>query len=103
LILCDERLGGMNGTQLYSEIKKSSTPVNEAPFVIVSAKSTARDWLDFFKSGVTDFLPKPISADKLRFLCRFASQQKYLRDSLKEATHKASLYENALKKLKGDV
>ncbi len=100
LILSDERLGGMNGTQFYNEVKKASTLTTEAPFVIVSAKTTPKDWLDFFKSGVTDFLPKPISAEKLRFLCRFASHQKGLRETLKESSRKLELFEGALKKLK---
>lgn len=83
LILCDERLGGMPGTDFFNRWRKMSTESPNTPFVIVSAKSEAKDWLHFFKSGVMDFIPKPISMDKLRFLARAAFRMKALRLELR--------------------
>lgn len=80
LILCDERLGGMNGTQLYAEIRLKETDSNWIPFVLISAKNTSKDWMEFYKSGVTDFIPKPVAPDKLLFLCRWANKLKKMKE-----------------------
>ena len=79
LIMCDERLGGMNGTEFYSEVASAESVTGFVPFVIISAKATPKDWLEFYKAGVMDFLPKPITSDRLRFFCRSALRFRALR------------------------
>jgi CheY-like chemotaxis protein len=100
LILCDERLGGMSGTSVFAEFKDYSKANASVPFIIISAKNTAKDWGEFFKSGVTDFIPKPISPDKLKFICRAALTSKELRDDLKDTRNKLESAEAAIKTIR---
>ncbi|MBS1984784.1 MAG: response regulator [Bdellovibrionales bacterium] len=82
LILCDERLGGMYGTQLYAEVAKTELTQGFVPFLIISAKSSPKDWMDFYRAGVMDFLPKPVQPEKLRFVCRAARRIRDMRNEI---------------------
>lgn len=72
LVLCDERLGGQSGTEFFRELRKYDSAYEDIPFIIVSGKNSEKDWKGFFEAGVSDFLPKPVTVEKLRFVFRIA-------------------------------
>lgn len=72
LVLCDERLGGQSGTEFFRELRKFDPVYSDIPFIIVSGKNSEKDWKGFYEAGVSDFLPKPVTIEKLRFVFRIA-------------------------------
>lgn len=50
--------------------------------MIISAKNSEKDWRGFYEAGVTDFLPKPITLERLRFVYRLAHWMREVRQKM---------------------
>jgi two-component system response regulator FlrC len=60
LIISDERMGGMSGLELLSELRRKDITV---PFVVITAFGTVHTAVDAMKRGATDFLLKPFTKE----------------------------------------
>jgi len=91
LILCDIRLGDLNGIDVLRKAKE----VNPASVVImISAYATAENAVEAMNEGAYDYLPKPFDNSELRATIARALQLKTLSDEkrhlgelLKESVH----------------
>jgi two-component system response regulator HydG len=62
LVLCDFRLGDMEGTEILAEIKKISPSI---PVIIITGYSDIRTAVNVIKSGAQDYVAKPIIPDEI--------------------------------------
>jgi DNA-binding NtrC family response regulator len=60
IIISDERMSGISGLELLSELRKRN---NEVPFIIITAYGTVHQAVDAMKRGATDFLLKPFAKE----------------------------------------
>ena len=70
LVLCDLRLPGLNGLELFRKVVKEGVA---PPFILLTAFGTVEEAVAAMKEGVIDFLTKPLKdPDTLRALVRRA-------------------------------
>ena len=67
LVLTDDMMPDINGTQLMEWIKKSSNEINyTTPVVVLTANAVVGAREDYFKKGFDDYMTKPIDIDILQ-------------------------------------
>ena len=62
LVLCDFRLGDIDGTEMLMEIKKISSDV---PVIIITGYSDIKTAVNVIKSGAYDYVAKPLIPDEI--------------------------------------
>jgi len=62
LVLCDFRLGDIDGTDMLAEIKKISPDV---PVIIITGYSDIKTAVNVIKSGAYDYVAKPLIPDEI--------------------------------------
>ncbi|HXN23585.1 MAG TPA: DUF4388 domain-containing protein [Candidatus Dormibacteraeota bacterium] len=70
LILCDYKMPGLNGRQLYEKLR-GREQTRQIPFIFVASRSDIEERLRPLVDGVEDFIPKPFF---LRDLVRMAKR-----------------------------
>lgn len=70
LILCDYKMPGLNGRQLYEKLR-AREQTRQIPFIFVASRSDIEERLRPLVDGVEDFIPKPFF---LRDLVRMAKK-----------------------------
>ncbi|MEO5572832.1 MAG: sigma-54 dependent transcriptional regulator [Bacteroidia bacterium] len=73
LILCDYRLGDMDGTEVLNKIKDIEPTI---PFIIMTGYSDIRTAVNVMKLGAYDYLAKPLLPDETLQLIRRALENK---------------------------
>ncbi len=95
LILCDLRLPDMDGLEVFRRVREALG--DEAPtFVILTAYGTVESARAALKSGVYDYLTKPVDPTELTFLVKNVLDQRRLRRENRElsrAVGKAGIHE----------
>ncbi|MBI4564698.1 MAG: sigma-54-dependent Fis family transcriptional regulator [Planctomycetes bacterium] len=84
VILCDIRLGGMDGLELQKRIRADHPDV---PVVMITAYAAVETAVRALKQGAYDYLAKPFSAEEARSAVHRALESRRLRlenDSLRE-------------------
>ncbi len=69
LILCDFRLGDIDGTEMLVEIKKISPDV---PVIIITGYSDIKTAVNVIKSGAYDYVAKPLIPDEILHIIKRA-------------------------------
>lgn len=64
LIISDWNMPGMQGIDLLKEVRKHEK-YKDVPFLMVTAEKTMAHVVMAVKAGVTEFLPKPFTAEML--------------------------------------
>src|SRR5579883_295240 len=83
IILLDLGLPGMNGFELFGQLKES--PETEAiPVIVLTAWNSTSDKLRGFDLGAVDYLTKPFESAELRARVRSALRAKHLQDQLSQ-------------------
>src|SRR4051812_40084550 len=83
LILCDLRLPDMDGLEIFRRVRESLG--DDAPsFVILTAYGTVESARAALKSGVYDYLTKPIDPTEVSFLLKNVLDQRQLRRENRE-------------------
>ncbi len=78
LILCDLRLPDMDGLEIFRRVREGLG--DEAPqFVILTAYGTVESAREALKSGVYDYVTKPVNPTDLTFLVKNVLDQRRLR------------------------
>jgi len=73
LVLSDVRMGGMNGTDLFRELRRRSVSV---PFIFMTAYASVPDAVEAIQDGAVQYLTKPVDyAELLRLLRRIVAQE----------------------------
>jgi len=62
LVLCDFRLGDIDGTEMLAEIKKIAADV---PVIIITGYSDIKTAVNVIKSGAYDYVAKPLIPDEI--------------------------------------
>lgn len=62
VILCDYRLPGMNGLELFQQLK---TQGKEVPFIVITAAGNERVAVDAIRQGAADYVVKDASYEML--------------------------------------
>lgn len=77
LILTDDMMPGMNGTELMEYIKSQQDGINyKTPIVVLTANAIAGVREEYIKKGFDDYMTKPIDIDVLqRILKRYLDKQ----------------------------
>ncbi|MCH6255339.1 response regulator [Puniceicoccaceae bacterium K14] len=70
LIIMDVRMPRMDGLEATREIRKLESNGKRVPIVAVSAHATERDKRKCFDAGMDDYMPKPLSIEKLNNLVK---------------------------------
>jgi two-component system, NtrC family, response regulator HydG len=98
LILCDLRLPDMDGLEIFRRVRESLG--DDAPsFVILTAYGTVESARAALKSGVYDYLTKPVDPTEVSFLLKNVLDQRQLRRENRElsrAVGKASIHERLI-------
>ena len=71
-LILDLCLPGMNGLELYEELKKQKI---DLPFVVVSGSADVTEAISAFRLGAVDFLQKPIERCDLLHAVKSASEK----------------------------
>jgi DNA-binding NtrC family response regulator len=83
VILCDLRLPDMDGLEIFQRVREALG--DEAPsFVILTAYGTVESARAALKSGVYDYLTKPVDPTELTFLIKNVLDQRRLRRENRE-------------------
>lgn len=61
LLLLDERMPGMFGSDVAQQLNKQNTPNNETPKVILTGITEEQEIAQLFEKGVTHYLQKPVT------------------------------------------
>jgi DNA-binding NtrC family response regulator len=80
VILSDLKMPGMDGLDLYRQIKKIRTP---PPFVIMTAYGTVQSAVQALKEGAANYLIKPLDYDELSIVLHKAVREYALSMELK--------------------
>jgi DNA-binding NtrC family response regulator len=72
VVLSDLKLPGMNGIELFHELKAERKP---PPFVIMTAYGTVRSAVEALKQGVSNYLIKPLDYEELVIVLDKAVQE----------------------------
>src|SRR5687768_14791022 len=65
LVLCDWHMGPPDGMELLKFVRKSAKH-KDTPFIMVSAESTKELVIEAIKSGVDDYLIKPLTVEQVQ-------------------------------------
>jgi PleD family two-component response regulator len=65
LIIIDHYMPGLNGCEFAAAVRKIDGYVN-VPILMVTSAEAVEVCVEAFKSGVTDFLSKPVQIDEFR-------------------------------------
>lgn len=96
VLLTDLKLPGIDGLQLYREVKGISP---EIATIVVTAFGTVKTAVDAMKEGVYDYVTKPIEVDELLIIIKNAlNRQDLLRENimLRDQVQKAYSFENII-------
>jgi two-component system response regulator HydG len=100
IILCDLRLPDMDGLEIFRRVREALG--DDAPtFVILTAYGTVESARDALKSGVYDYLTKPVDPTELTFLIKNVLDQRRLRLENRELS-RAMGKANIVERLRGD-
>ena len=82
LILMDQRMPGMDGTETMKNIKVQEDGVNrETPFICLTADAVSGARTHYLAEGFTDYLTKPIDSKALeRTLMKYLPKEKLITD-----------------------
>ena len=82
LILMDQRMPGMDGTETMKNIKALESGVNkETPFICLTADAVSGARTHYLAEGFTDYLTKPIDSKALeRTLMKYLPDEKLITD-----------------------
>lgn len=69
LILCDYKMPGLDGRQLYEKLR-SREPTRHIPFIFIASRSDIEERLRPLVDGVEDFIPKPFFVRDLARLAK---------------------------------
>lgn len=75
LIISDLKMPGMNGLELFENIREIS---DDSIFIIITAYGTIPSAVDAIKKGIYDYIPKPFTPDEVRIPVRRALERKTL-------------------------
>jgi putative two-component system response regulator len=84
LVLLDVQLPGRSGHDVLEAIRHDSR-TRLLPVVMLTGAATSEEKLKAIRAGVTDFMPKPFSAEELQVRVRSLMQLKSFADSLEDA------------------
>jgi putative two-component system response regulator len=84
LVLLDVQLPGRSGHDVLQEIRDDPN-TRLLPVVMLTGAATSEEKLKAIRAGVTDFMPKPFSAEELQVRVRSLMQLKSFADSLEDA------------------
>ena len=74
VFLLDIIMPGMSGFEVCKSLR-AMTQYNKTPIVMLTAKSAETDRQEGMEAGATQFLPKPVSPDKLLEVIRTSMRQ----------------------------
>ena len=91
LILMDQRMPGMDGTETMKNIKALESGVNkDTPFICLTADAVSGARTHYLAEGFTDYLTKPIDSKALeRTLMKYLPEEKLITDFKTEEEEKA--------------
>ncbi len=91
LILMDQRMPGMDGTETMKNIKVQEDGVNrETPFICLTADAVSGARTHYLAEGFTDYLTKPIDSKALeRTLMKYLPKEKIITDFKDEEAQEA--------------
>jgi len=99
LVLCDIRLGDINGLDVLRKAKSASP---ETVVIMISAYATAENAVEAMNEGAYDYLPKPFNNDELKqtiaralALKTLSDEKRLIDDELKLNVHFGSLVGNS--------
>jgi two-component system response regulator AtoC len=98
MLLTDLKLPGIDGLELYREVKGISPDIAA---IVVTAFGTVRTAVVAMKEGVYDYITKPIEVDELLIIIKNAlNRQELLRENimLRDQVQKAYSFENIIGK-----
>lgn len=75
LIISDLKMPGMDGIELYENIKDVAP---QSIFIIITAYGIIQSAVDAIKKGIHDYIPKPFTPDEVRIPVRRALEKKAL-------------------------
>ncbi|MBN2183936.1 MAG: sigma-54-dependent Fis family transcriptional regulator [Candidatus Krumholzibacteriota bacterium] len=75
IVLCDLRLGGMDGLELLRQTKKSSP---DTDFVIITAYASASTAVEAMREGAYEYLVKPFQMDEVILLLKRIQERRDL-------------------------
>jgi putative two-component system response regulator len=84
LVLLDVQLPGRSGHDVLEAIRDEPR-TRLLPVVMLTGAATSEEKLKAIRAGVTDFMPKPFSAEELQVRVRSLIQLKSFADSLEDA------------------
>jgi putative two-component system response regulator len=84
LVLLDVQLPGRSGHDVLEAIRDDAR-TRLLPVVMLTGAATSDEKLKAIRAGVTDFMPKPFSAEELQVRVRSLIQLKSFADSLEDA------------------
>ena len=95
LILMDQRMPGMDGTETMKNIKAQEDGVNkETPFICLTADAVSGARTHYLAEGFTDYLTKPIDSKALeRTLMKYLPKEKIITDFKDEGAQEETLPE----------
>lgn len=65
LVLCDWHMAPTDGMELLKHVRANGK-VKDVPFIMVTAESTKEKVVEAIKSGVDDYLVKPLTLDQIQ-------------------------------------
>lgn len=99
LVLCDIRLGDLNGLDVLRKAKSASP---DTVVIMISAYATAENAVEAMNEGAYDYLPKPFDNNELKQtiaraleLKTLSDEKRLIDDELKENVHFGSLVGNS--------
>lgn len=98
LILMDIMLPGISGLEAIEKIKKTVSPDNYIPIIIITAKNDISDIVDGLGTGADDYIIKPFHFDELIARIKSALRLKELNELL---VGQSRSLENANKEISG--
>lgn len=96
VILSDIILPRMNGIELVKKLK-FLLPFSE--YVVISGEPNVTTAMEALRTGVFDYLPKPVTSNKILTVVNNACQIKHLKDETKRLEEENRLYREHLEKL----
>jgi len=91
LVLCDDIMPNMTGSELLIEIRNSHPELAEVPFVILSSNSDRSHVLKGFKNGADGYLTKPVDIELMLAKIESMTRLKYRFEKTRNL-EKANMY-----------
>ncbi|MBI5197634.1 MAG: sigma-54-dependent Fis family transcriptional regulator [Nitrospirae bacterium] len=101
LILCDLRVPKINGAEIVKRVRETHPHL---PIIVMTAYGTVESAVNLIKSGVYEYLPKPLDYDKLQFVIGKALEQTRLLsevEALRSQLQERYQFRNLIGKSKG--